>query len=256
MGALDAALDDIGLGVSYSGHRARQLVGLLRARLGWLAGSGIRWRNALFYALACGHGARAFLWPSMDKRGLSSRAGRCSRDSRLFVSLLGTFLVRSGCSYPCIPLRRTPRAHLILVFHIIMIGGSLTLYAWRGRSCAQVGRFLSSVRARSFLLLQTIFYWSIVLRAIVLRRQDGALIADAAWTADTVVGSVYRTLNPHFPGLPDSACSRFCRRTAFELERRADSSESERGIPPRLPWLWCWRLPRWLRIFAPANFDS
>ena len=59
VGALDAAVDDRGVGVPHLRHRAGQLLGVLRAWLGRLLvlGSG---RERLLHALAGGHGAGAF----------------------------------------------------------------------------------------------------------------------------------------------------------------------------------------------------
>ncbi len=81
LGALDAALDQCRLGVSDPGHHARQLVGLLRAGLGWLVvlGSG---RECLADALAAGHGAGAFAGGDREARPVA-RLDPAARHLRL-----------------------------------------------------------------------------------------------------------------------------------------------------------------------------
>jgi cytochrome c-type biogenesis protein CcmF len=58
------------------------------------------------------------------------------------LSLLGTFLVRSGVLTSVHAFATDPvRGIYILIFLCIVIGGSLALYAWRGNQIRSVGRF-------------------------------------------------------------------------------------------------------------------
>jgi cytochrome c-type biogenesis protein CcmF len=68
------------------------------------------------------------------------------------LSLLGTFLVRSGVLTSVHAFATDPtRGAFILVFLSLVIGGSLTLYAWRAPSISSGGRF-DLVSRESFLL--------------------------------------------------------------------------------------------------------
>ena len=68
------------------------------------------------------------------------------------LSLLGTFLVRSGVLTSVHAFATDPtRGTFILVFLCLVIGGSLTLYAWRAPSISSGGRF-DLVSRESFLL--------------------------------------------------------------------------------------------------------
>jgi cytochrome c-type biogenesis protein CcmF len=68
------------------------------------------------------------------------------------LSLLGTFLVRSGVLTSVHAFATDPRRGLfILVFLAVVIGGSLTLYAWRAPSVGLGGRF--ALFSRETLLL-------------------------------------------------------------------------------------------------------
>ncbi len=68
------------------------------------------------------------------------------------LSLLGTFLVRSGVLTSVHAFATDPsRGTFILVFLCLVIGGSLTLYAWRAPSISSGGRF-ELVSRESFLL--------------------------------------------------------------------------------------------------------
>jgi cytochrome c-type biogenesis protein CcmF len=73
------------------------------------------------------------------------------------LSLLGTFLVRSGVLTSVHAFASDPaRGMYILVFLLIVIGGSLLLYAWRAPSVGLGGRFGLFSR-ESFLLLNNVF---------------------------------------------------------------------------------------------------
>ena len=87
-----------------------------------------------------------------DKRGLFKSWTLLLAVLAFSLSLLGTFLVRSGVLVSVHSFAADPtRGIFILVFLIIMIGGALTLYAWRAPLLkSQAGFELSS---REFLLL-------------------------------------------------------------------------------------------------------
>jgi cytochrome c-type biogenesis protein CcmF len=73
------------------------------------------------------------------------------------LSLLGTFLVRSGVLTSVHAFASDPaRGLYILIFLLIVIGGSLGLYAWRAGKVGLGGRF-SLVSRESFLLLNNVF---------------------------------------------------------------------------------------------------
>ena len=89
LGALDPALDDRGVDLPHPRHRARQRLGLLRARLGRLVvlGSG---RERLVHALAGRHRADPFARRHREAQQLQDRGPCCWRSSRS----------RSRCSAP------------------------------------------------------------------------------------------------------------------------------------------------------------
>ncbi len=73
------------------------------------------------------------------------------------LSLLGTFLVRSGVLSSVHAFASDPeRGTYILAFLIVVIGGSLALYAWRAPSIGLGGRF-SLLSRESGLLLNNVF---------------------------------------------------------------------------------------------------
>ena len=94
LGALDTAVDDSRLGVSDVRHRARQLVGVLRARVGRLLvlGSG---GERLLHAVARGT-ALVHSLAVTEKRGLFKSWTLLLAILAFSLSLVGTFLVRSG----------------------------------------------------------------------------------------------------------------------------------------------------------------
>ncbi len=73
------------------------------------------------------------------------------------LSLLGTFLVRSGVLSSVHAFASDPRRGLyILVFLLVVIGGSLVLYAWRAPKVGMGGRF-SLLSREAALLLNNVF---------------------------------------------------------------------------------------------------
>jgi cytochrome c-type biogenesis protein CcmF len=78
--------------------------------------------------------------------------------SAFSLSLLGTFLVRSGVLTSVHAFATDPeRGLFILIFLCIVIGGSLALYAWRAPEVAEGGRFDLLSRESSLLLNNLLF---------------------------------------------------------------------------------------------------
>jgi cytochrome c-type biogenesis protein CcmF len=72
------------------------------------------------------------------------------------LSLLGTFLVRSGVLTSVHAFATDPRRGLfILAFLVVVIGGSLTLFAWRAPSIGRGGKF-GVISRESFLLANNV----------------------------------------------------------------------------------------------------
>ena len=94
VGALVAAVDDRGVDVPDARHRARQLVGVLRARLGRLVVLGPG-RERVVHAVARRHRADPFAGGDREARRFKSWTVLLAIVA-FALSLLGTFLVRSG----------------------------------------------------------------------------------------------------------------------------------------------------------------
>src|ERR1700722_10042545 len=94
MGAMGAAVDAAGVDIPHAGHRDGLVLGLLRTRLGRLVvlGSG---RERFADAVACRHRAAAFRG-RMEKRNARKVWTILLSILTFSLSLLGTFLVRSG----------------------------------------------------------------------------------------------------------------------------------------------------------------
>ena len=126
LGALGAPVDHRGLGVPHARHRAGQLVGLLRTRLGRLVvlGSG---RERLVHAVAGRHGPDPLAGGHRKARQLP-RLDLLLSIFAFSLSLLGTFLVRSGVLTSVHAFATDPeRGLFILVFLGVVVGGSLLL---------------------------------------------------------------------------------------------------------------------------------
>jgi cytochrome c-type biogenesis protein CcmF len=105
------------------------------------------------------------------------------------LSLLGTFLVRSGVLTSVHSFAADPtRGLFILGFLIIVIGGALTLYAWRAPMLKSPAGFEGTAR-EAFLLYNNIFL--VVAACMVFVGTLAPLIADAAKIAPISVGSPY-----------------------------------------------------------------
>lgn len=108
------------------------------------------------------------------------------------LSLLGTFLVRSGVLTSVHAFATDPkRGIFILVFLVFVIGGSLLLYAWRAKQVGLGGKF-DVVSRESFLLannvLLTVAAGSVLLGTLY------PLIVDALGMAKLSVGPPYFNL--------------------------------------------------------------
>jgi cytochrome c-type biogenesis protein CcmF len=105
------------------------------------------------------------------------------------LSLLGTFLVRSGVLTSVHAFASDPRRGLfILVFLAIVIGGSLVLYAWRAPAIGGGGRF-SLFSRESLLLLNNVLL--LVAAATVLLGTLYPLFLDALGGGKISVGPPY-----------------------------------------------------------------
>jgi cytochrome c-type biogenesis protein CcmF len=135
-----------------------------------------------------------------DKRGLFKSWTLLLAVAAFSLSLLGTFLLRSGVLVSVHSFAADPRRGIfILVFLIIMIGGALALYAWRApRMVSQAGFELVSREA--FLLFNNILL--VIAAAVVFGGTMAPLIAGTLHLGTLSVGPPY--FNPSFlvPVLP------------------------------------------------------
>jgi cytochrome c-type biogenesis protein CcmF len=154
VGALVAPLDHGGVVLPHDRHRARQRLGVLRARLGrmvvldpvenasfmpWLVGT------ALIHSLAV-----------TEKRGTFRSWTVLLAIVAFSLSLIGTFLVRSGVLTSVHAFATDPRRGVfILIFLAIVIGGSLALFAWRAPRVGLGGGF-APVSRESMLLANNV----------------------------------------------------------------------------------------------------
>jgi cytochrome c-type biogenesis protein CcmF len=149
----------------------------------WLAGT------ALIHSLAV-----------TDKRGLFKSWTLLLAILAFSLSLLGTFLVRSGVTVSVHSFAADPtRGIFILAFLLIIIGGALTLYAWRAPLLKSQAGFEFTSR-ESFLLFNNILL--IIALAVVFGGTMAPVIADALKMPTLSVGTPY--FNPSFatPILP------------------------------------------------------
>ncbi len=105
------------------------------------------------------------------------------------LSLLGTFLVRSGILVSVHSFAADPQRGLfMLAFLLFIVGGSLSLYAWRGRQLALAGQFTLFSR-ESFLLANNILLFVAMLT--VLLGTIYPLIMDVLHLGKLSVGAPY-----------------------------------------------------------------
>jgi len=129
-----------------------------------------------------------------DKRGLFKSWTLLLAVLAFSLSLLGTFLVRSGVLVSVHSFAADPRRGIfILAFLIIMIGGALTLYAWRAPKLKSQAGFDLSAR-ESFLLFNNILL--VIAAATVFAGTMAPLISDALGLGTLSVGAPY--FNPTF----------------------------------------------------------
>ena len=135
-----------------------------------------------------------------DKRGLFKSWTLLLSVAVFSLSLLGTFLVRSGVLVSVHSFAADPaRGYFILSFLVLMIGGALTLYTWRAPSLGSSVGF-EMVSRESFLLFNNLLL--VVAAAVVLGGTLAPMIADMLHLGTLSVGPPY--FNPSFlvPMLP------------------------------------------------------
>jgi cytochrome c-type biogenesis protein CcmF len=129
-----------------------------------------------------------------DKRGLFKSWTLLLAVLAFSLSLLGTFLVRSGVLVSVHSFAADPtRGIFILAFLIVMIGGALTLYAWRAPLLKSQAGF-ELVSRESFLLFNNILL--VIGAATVFGGTMAPLISDALGLGTLSVGTPY--FNPTF----------------------------------------------------------
>jgi cytochrome c-type biogenesis protein CcmF len=129
-----------------------------------------------------------------DKRGLFKSWTLLLAILAFSLSMLGTFLVRSGVLVSVHSFAADPsRGIFILVFLIIMIGGALTLYAWRAPKLKSSAGFELGAR-ESFLLFNNVLL--VIAAATVFAGTLAPLIADSLHLGTVSVGPPY--FNPTF----------------------------------------------------------
>ena len=135
-----------------------------------------------------------------DKRGLFKSWTLLLAISGFSLSLLGTFLVRSGVLVSVHSFAADPaRGIFILAFLVIVIGGALTLYAWRAPLLRSHAGFELTSR-ESFLLFNNILL--VVAAAVIFGGTMAPMVSDALGLGALSVGPQY--FNPTFllPALP------------------------------------------------------
>ena len=135
-----------------------------------------------------------------DKRGLFKSWTLLLAIIAFSLSLLGTFLVRSGVLVSVHSFAADPaRGVFILAFLVIMIGGALSLYAWRAPLLKSAAGFEFASR-ESFLLFNNILL--VIAAATVFGGTLAPLISDTLGLGTLSVGPQY--FNPTFllPMLP------------------------------------------------------
>ncbi len=124
-----------------------------------------------------------------EKRGLFKSWTLLLAILAFSLSLLGTFLVRSGVLVSVHSFAADPtRGMFILAFLVIIIGGALTLYAWRAPLLRSAAGFEFTAR-ESFLLFNNILL--VVAAGAVLAGTMAPLISDALGLGTLSVGRQY-----------------------------------------------------------------
>jgi cytochrome c-type biogenesis protein CcmF len=129
-----------------------------------------------------------------DKRGLFKSWTLLLAILAFSLSMLGTFLVRSGVLVSVHSFAADPsRGIFILAFLVLMIGGALTLYAWRAPGLKSTAGFELGAR-ESFLLFNNVLL--VIAAATVFAGTLAPLISDALGLGTLSVGPPY--FNPTF----------------------------------------------------------
>jgi cytochrome c-type biogenesis protein CcmF len=135
-----------------------------------------------------------------EKRGLFKSWTLLLAITAFSLSLLGTFLVRSGVLVSVHAFASDPsRGLFILAFLGICIGGSLALFAWRGPALRAKGGF-DTVSRESFLLLNNVLL--LVAAALILIGTLYPLFLDALNLGKISVGPPYFNAVFLIPTLP------------------------------------------------------
>jgi cytochrome c-type biogenesis protein CcmF len=129
-----------------------------------------------------------------DKRGLFKSWTLLLAILAFSLSMLGTFLVRSGVLVSVHSFAADPaRGIFILAFLVLMIGGALSLYAWRAPLLKSTAGFEFGAR-ESFLLFNNLLL--VIAAATVFAGTLAPLISDALRLGTLSVGAPY--FNPTF----------------------------------------------------------
>jgi cytochrome c-type biogenesis protein CcmF len=129
-----------------------------------------------------------------DKRGLFKSWTLLLAILAFSMSMLGTFLVRSGVLVSVHSFAADPtRGIFILAFLVLMIGGALSLYAWRAPLLKSTAGFELGAR-ESFLLFNNVLL--VIAAATVFAGTLAPLISDALKLGTVSVGPPY--FNPTF----------------------------------------------------------
>ncbi len=129
-----------------------------------------------------------------DKRGLFKSWTLLLAILAFSLSMLGTFLVRSGVLVSVHSFAADPtRGIFILVFLVLMIGGALVLYAWRAPRLKSAAGFELGAR-ESFLLFNNVLL--VIAAGTVFAGTLAPLISDALGLGTVSVGPPY--FNPTF----------------------------------------------------------
>jgi cytochrome c-type biogenesis protein CcmF len=129
-----------------------------------------------------------------DKRGLFKSWTLLLAIVAFSLSMLGTFLVRSGVLVSVHSFAADPaRGVFILAFLVIMVGGALTLYAWRAPLLKSQAGFELGAR-ESFLLFNNVLL--VIAAATVFAGTLAPLISDTLKLGTLSVGPPY--FNPTF----------------------------------------------------------
>ncbi len=135
-----------------------------------------------------------------EKRGLFKSWTLLLAITAFSLSLLGTFLVRSGVLVSVHAFASDPsRGLFILMFLGLCIGGSLALFAWRGPALRTRGGF-ETVSRESFLLFNNLLL--LVSTALILIGTLYPLFLDALNMGKISVGPPYFNTVFLIPGLP------------------------------------------------------